>query len=65
MNKQEYVLIRDQGLATTLSYLTNEKYFIFDDKFEKDKKVYSFVKTEKFKKALELIPSLRKQFINT
>jgi hypothetical protein len=61
---KEYYIIKDQGLAKAISYITNEDFYTYDDRYYKDKKVYSFKYTDKFKKALELLPTLRKEFNN-
>lgn len=55
-----YYIIKDKGLATAISYIINEDFYTYDDRYIKDKKVYSFKYTEKFKKALEILPELRK-----
>ncbi|MBY6838797.1 hypothetical protein [Clostridium botulinum] len=60
MNK--YYIVNDKGLAIALSYVINEDFFTYDDKHCKDKKVYSFKYTDKFKRALQLLPNLRKDF---
>jgi hypothetical protein len=55
-----FYIIKDKGLAIAISYITNEDFYTYDDRYIKDKKVYSFKYTKKFKKALEILPELRK-----
>lgn len=61
MNK-DYYIIENKGLAIAISYLISEDFYTFNDKFCKDRKLYSFIKTDKFKKALDILPKLRKEF---
>lgn len=61
-NNKEYYFIKDnKAMAMGLAYMLNENFFIFDDRFDKDKKVYSFKNTNKFKVALDLMVNFRKE----
>lgn len=59
MNNSEYKVVSSKNLAITISYLTSEDFFTYNDKFEQGKKCYSFKNTDKFKKALELSLGIR------
>lgn len=62
MKDSKYYIIENKGLAIAISYLINEDFMTFDDRYCKDRKLYSFIKTDKFQKALALLPKLRKEF---
>ena len=62
INKPYYIL-NNKALALAISYIINEDYFTYDNKYEKGKKVYSFKNTDKFQKALTIMTNLRKDFI--
>lgn len=50
MNK--YYTIRNKALATAIAYVTDEKFYTYDDG-------YSFVRTKKFNQALNEIQELK------
>jgi hypothetical protein len=60
MNEKYY--IKNKALAFAISYFCNQDFFVYDDKFDSGKKVYCFIRTDKFEKAMELLPEIRKQF---
>lgn len=51
--KREYYVIRNKALANMLGFLLKEDYYTFDDKFDKNKKIYTFKNTEKLKECLD------------
>jgi hypothetical protein len=59
-----YYILKNKGLAISISYLIGKSFYTYDDKFKQGKKVYSFEYTEEFKKALTTLTSLRKEFNN-
>lgn len=62
INKPYYIL-NNKALALAISYIIDEDYYTYDNKYEKGKKVYSFKNTDKFQKALTIMTNLRKDFI--
>lgn len=62
-NNNDFKVIRSKNLAVTVSYISHEDFFTYDDKFDDSKKVYSFRNTEKFQKALDLVLKLRNKEI--
>lgn len=57
--KGEYYFCKNKNLAITLSYITKENFYVFDDKYVKGEKIYSFRNTEKLSEAFDLIETLR------
>lgn len=57
--ENDFKVIRSKNLAVTVSYISHEDFYTYEDKFEKGKKVYSFKNTDKFQKALDLVLKLR------
>lgn len=54
-NNSEYYYIKSKTLASALAYMTGQTYYILDDKYDSNKKKYSFKDTQKFRNALHLI----------
>lgn len=59
---KDYYILNNKALALAISYIINEDYYTYDNKFEEGKKVYSFKNTDNFKKALTILTNLRKEF---
>lgn len=60
----KYYLIRNKALALAIAYTTGEKFYTYDDKFENNKKVYSFKYTDNFKVAFNEICNLKDKLNN-
>lgn len=58
----DYYVIKKKELAITLNFITGERYYVWDDKENENKKVYSFKNTERFQKAFAEISALKKNF---
>ena len=63
MKNSNYYIIKKKQLAETINFITGERYFVWDDKEDSSKKVYSFKITERFEKAFKEINALKKQFM--
>lgn len=61
VNNKVYI-IENKALAIAISYIISEDFYTYDDKYNDGKKIYSFLKTEKFQKALPILTNLRKEF---
>lgn len=57
-----YTIKNSKKLATSLSYITNQEYKEFDDKFNEGWKCYSFIETDKLLNALEDINILKDKY---
>ncbi|WP_224033929.1 hypothetical protein [Clostridium gelidum] len=51
--------MESKNLAITVSYLLQEPFYIFDNKFDSTKKVYSFKDNDKFRKILTLVRNVK------
>lgn len=60
MGSKVYI-IESKALAIAISYVIGEDFYTYDDRFNKGKKIYSFLKTEKFKKALKIVLDLKEE----
>ena len=47
----KYLPIRDEYIAKAIAFLTDERFMVFDDLTDKDKKIFSFPNTEKVRRA--------------
>ena len=63
MTNKVYI-IESKALAIAISFITDEDFFTYNDRFNDGKKIYSFLKTEKFKKALRTILDLKEELKN-
>lgn len=61
MNKDKYYIISNKALALAIAYTTGEKFYTYDDKFNEGKKIYSFINSDKFKEAYQIINDLKKK----
>jgi hypothetical protein len=61
MSNKVYI-IENKALAMAISYIIQEDFFTYDDRYNEGKKIYSFLKTEKFQKVLPILTNLRKEF---
>jgi hypothetical protein len=57
-----YTIKNSKKLAMTLSYIIDQEYKEFDDKFNEGWKCYSFIETEKLLNALEDIKLLKEKY---
>ena len=57
MNK--YYAVKGINLANAISFVTGQKPYVFDDKYNKDMKIFSFVRNENFDMALDELNKLR------
>ena len=62
MEKQRYYRIDNKYMADALSYLLGRRYMIFDDRYHKDKKAYSFEDDYKFREVLKLVYDTRRKY---
>lgn len=57
-----HIIKNSKKLADTLSYILNENYYEFDDKFNEGWKCYSFKESEKLLNALDDIKKLKEKY---
>lgn len=62
MNDSKVYIVENKALAFAISYIISEDFYTYDDRYNEGKKIYSFLKTEKFKKAYPILTNLRKEF---
>lgn len=59
MENKKYYIVRDINFARVLKWICGQNYMVFDSKFNKDEKVYSFENTEKFQEALAIAKEIK------
>lgn len=59
MKESKYQTIFNKNLAYALSYLTGQRFYIFDSFEDATKKVYSFERTDELNKAMSQIQQLK------
>ena len=57
----KYCVIRNKALASAIAFLTNERYYTYEDRDNINKKVYSFQRTKKFDYAMSQIDKIAKE----
>lgn len=60
MNK--YYVVESLTLANALMYVTGQKPYVFNNKYDSRKKAWSFIKDENFEKALKEINRIKNEF---
>lgn len=60
--KNKTYIVENKNLALAISYIINENFYTFDDRYNEGKKIYSFLKTEKFEEVLTIMTNLKKQY---
>ncbi|WP_252251370.1 hypothetical protein [Clostridium sp. VAP52] len=63
-HENKFYIVNSKTLATVINYITGEKFYEFDDKFNEGKKCYSFIENDNFKNGLMKIKELRDSFKN-
>lgn len=61
MEGNMYYIVRDINFARVVKWFTGEDYLVFDDKFNRGEKIYSFKNTDKLKKALTLATEAKRR----
>lgn len=61
MNNPKYYIIKDQQVAITMETLLGRRPYIYPNKFEPNKSVYSFVNDAKFQQIFALVNKLIKE----
>lgn len=59
--KGNYYIIKKKQFADAINFLTGLRYYIWDDEYENNKKVYSFEINDKFLLAFEKLNELKNQ----
>lgn len=57
--EKKYFVAKSLMFANALTYLSGQMPLVFDNKFEKDKKVWSFIRDEKLQYALNILHSAK------
>lgn len=55
-------IVKNKNLALAISYIINEDFYTYEDKYNEGKKIYSFLKTQKFEEVLTIMTNLKKQY---
>lgn len=63
-NEVKYYYIRNLHLAQSISYITGQRFYTYDDRFHQGQKCYRFIKTDKFIEVLNLIQEMKCQYDN-
>lgn len=61
INKKEYYIVKSNDLARALVFITGQRYYIFNDNNDNEKRVYSFEVTDRLSKALDILNDARKE----
>lgn len=61
IDNDKYYIVKGIYLANALSFVTGQKPYVFQDSYNKNMKVFSFVKDEKLNKALTELNKLRNE----
>lgn len=56
----KYYAVKTLDLARAIHFITGEKYLIFDDINDCNRKIYSFKNTEKLRKSLDILNNARR-----
>ena len=62
MSESKYYVMTNKFMADAISYILGESYYIFNDRFNKGKKVYSFKDDTKFREVLTLVSNARNKY---
>ena len=57
----KYCVIRNKALASAIAFLTNERYYTYEDRDDINKKVYSVQRTRKFDYAMSQMDKIAKE----
>lgn len=57
-NEKKYYIAKSKKHAITLSYLSKQEPYVYPNKFELDKQVWSFVWDDNFDKVLKIVEEL-------
>lgn len=63
MNKK-YFIVRNKAFADALGFITGQEYYTFNDKNNKNKKYYSFIRTDKLLYAWDKFLQIREEIKN-
>lgn len=58
INNKKYYIVTNRDMATTLSMLTGQRPYIYPDKFDDTRSVFSFINDCKFKEIFDLVNKL-------
>lgn len=58
----EYYVIKKKELAIAINFICGERYMVWNDNEDPNKKIYSFRITDNFMKALTELNALKRQF---
>lgn len=62
MENKKYYVLDNKYMADAISYLLGRRYYIFNDKYNKDKKIYSFKDDMRFREVLTLVYDTRQKY---
>lgn len=57
-NKKKYYIAKSKKHAMALSYLSKQEPYIYPNKFENDKQVWSFIWDSNFDRVLKIVEEL-------
>lgn len=58
----KYYIIKTKTLASTLEWITGQRPYIFKDRDDETKIIYSFIYNDDFKEALNILYQARNKF---
>lgn len=60
--ERKYYIIKNRNMMITLSHITGQKPFEYEDNNDKTKKVWSFINDENFKEAMTVVNELMNKY---
>lgn len=54
-NNKKYYIVKDKDIMTTLKVLTRQEPYVYPNKYDKEKFVWSFINDEVFQETLTLV----------
>lgn len=61
IKESNYYVVKSLDLAKAILFVTGEIYYIYDDREDRTKKIYSFKKSDRLLKAIELIFKVKEE----
>lgn len=64
IHNNKFYIVYSKTLATVINYITGERFYELDDKFNEGEKCYSFIENDNFKNGFDKIKELKNSFEN-
>lgn len=62
VEKSKYYFVKSENYAKTIHFLSGISYYVFNDSQNKDKRIYSFERSEKLNEVLCIINETTKKY---